>query len=73
MLSYPEPERELLLIKTKLAIPLLPLEFVHRPRLTDRINRGGKGPLTLLCAPVGFGKTNLLAEWAAQSSLSIAK
>jgi len=40
--------------------------------LTELIERGVKGPLTLLSAPAGFGKTNVLVEWAAQSSLSIA-
>ena len=40
--------------------------------MTDRINQGVKGPLTLLAAPAGFGKTQLLAEWAAQGSFSVA-
>jgi LuxR family maltose regulon positive regulatory protein len=30
------------------------------------------GPLTLLSAPAGFGKTQLLAEWAAQSAYPVA-
>jgi LuxR family maltose regulon positive regulatory protein len=67
MHSGQEPEQELPLLRTKLFIPLLPPGFVHRPRLTERINRGVEGPLTLLSAPTGFGKTNLLADWAAQN------
>lgn len=61
-----------LLLRTKTAIPPTRLGFVRRPRLTARINEGVKGPLTLLCAPAGFGKTQLLAEWAAESSDPIA-
>ncbi len=60
------------LLKTKISIPRIPPEFVHRSRLTERINRGVRGPLTLLSAPAGFGKTNLLVEWTAETSLSVA-
>ena len=66
MLSNQESERELPILKTKISIPLFPPEFVRRPRLTERIAQGVKGALTLLSAPAGFGKTNLLAEWATQ-------
>jgi LuxR family maltose regulon positive regulatory protein len=61
-----------LLLKTKISVPLARPGFVPRPRLTTRIHEGVKGPLTLLSAPAGFGKTQLLAEWAAESSLPIA-
>ncbi|MGB7249748.1 MAG: LuxR C-terminal-related transcriptional regulator [Phormidesmis sp.] len=36
---------------------------MSRPRLIDRIHP--KRKLTLVCAPAGFGKTTLLAEWVA--------
>ncbi|HVP21018.1 MAG TPA: LuxR C-terminal-related transcriptional regulator [Anaerolineaceae bacterium] len=52
------------LLRTKITIPPLPPDFVSRPRLTEQIERGVRGPLTLLCAPAGYGKTNLLVEWA---------
>ena len=64
--------RDIPLLQTKISIPRIPTEFVHRPRLTERINRGVKGPLTLLAAPAGFGKTNLLIEWAENTSLPVA-
>ena len=60
------------LLKTKISVPRLPGEFVHRPRLTDRINQGVKCPLTLLTAPAGFGKTNLLIEWTRKTNLPVA-
>jgi LuxR family maltose regulon positive regulatory protein len=61
-----------LLLRTKISIPPTRPEFVRRPRLTARIHTGVKGPLTLLSAPAGFGKTQLLAEWAAESAYVIA-
>ena len=72
MISNPEQELALPLLRNKITIPLLPQEFVHRPRLTDQINRGLIRPLTSIFAPAGFGKTNLLIEWAAQNSFPVA-
>ena len=72
MLSHPVTELRPPLLKTKISVPPLPGDFIHRPRLTDRINQGVKGPLTLLTAPAGFGKTNLLIEWARETNLPIA-
>lgn len=60
------------LLCTKISAPQIPPEYVRRPRLTERINRGVKGPLTLLSAPAGFGKTNLLIEWIEQAHLPVA-
>jgi LuxR family maltose regulon positive regulatory protein len=57
---------------TKISVPRLPREFIHRPRLTERIHQGVKGPLTLLTAPAGFGKTNLLIEWTMETKLPVA-
>ncbi len=67
--AYPH---EQLLLQTKVIIPQNPPEYVSRPRLIQRIARGVKGPLTLLAVPVGFGKTNLLIEWARSIDLPVA-
>ena len=72
MFSRPVTELRPPLLKTKISIPRLPGEFIHRPRLTDRINQGVKCPLTLINAPAGFGKTNLLTEWTRQTKLPVA-
>jgi LuxR family transcriptional regulator, maltose regulon positive regulatory protein len=52
------------LLATKLHLPSLRPGFVPRARLLDRVTSGLAGPLTLVCAPAGFGKTALLADWA---------
>ena len=60
------------LLKTKITISPLPTGYVARPRLTEMIERGAKGPITLVCAPAGYGKTNLLIEWARSTSARVA-
>ncbi len=60
MFSNPVTELKPPLLKTKISIPRLPGNFIHRSRLTEQIQQGVKGPLTLLVAPAGFVKTNLL-------------
>ena len=56
-------ERDVLLA-TKLHVPRPRPGFVPRPRLADRLDEGlGRG-LVLVCAPAGYGKTVLLADWA---------
>jgi LuxR family maltose regulon positive regulatory protein len=72
MLSNPVTDLRPPLLKTKISVPRLPGEFIHRPRLTERIHQGVKGPLTLLTAPAGFGKTNLLIEWTRETTLPVA-
>jgi LuxR family maltose regulon positive regulatory protein len=52
------PERHALLA-TKLHVPGPRPGFVARPRLVGALG----GELVLVCAPAGFGKTALLADW----------
>jgi LuxR family transcriptional regulator, maltose regulon positive regulatory protein len=52
------------LLATKLHLPQPPPGFTPRPRLVDRLNEGLARGLVLVCAPAGFGKTALLADWA---------
>jgi LuxR family transcriptional regulator, maltose regulon positive regulatory protein len=51
------------LLGTKLYTPRARPDVVVRPRLFARLDAGLQGSLTLVCAPAGFGKTTLLAEW----------
>ena len=60
------------LIKTKLFIPPLRVDRVARPQLLDVLDAGSQRPMTLVSAPAGFGKTTLLASWAAHCKLPIA-
>src|SRR5512138_1442616 len=45
------------ILTTKLYIPRTRPTLVPRPRLTERLNAGLSGMLTLIAAPAGFGKT----------------
>ena len=56
------PERDVLLA-TKLHMPAQRPDLVPRPRLTARLDEGLARGLVLVCAPAGYGKTVLLADW----------
>ncbi|MBU8826582.1 LuxR C-terminal-related transcriptional regulator [Mycolicibacterium goodii] len=58
-----ETERAVLLA-TKLHIPAIAGELVHRTALLDALSNSGRSRLILLSAPVGWGKTTLLSQWA---------
>jgi hypothetical protein len=60
------------LLVTKLHMPCLRNNMVARAHLVKRLQQGLTRPLTLISAPAGFGKTILLAQCCAESSLSIA-
>ncbi len=51
------------LIRTKLHLPFTRSRLVTRSRLQARIAAGLQGPLTLVIAPAGFGKTTLVASF----------
>ncbi len=51
------------LLATKLYFPVLRSNFVNRPRLIGILDSGLRGPLTLISAPAGSGKTSLMADW----------
>ena len=64
-------ERDLLLA-TKLHLPRPRPGFVPRPRLTERLDEGLSQGLVLVCAPAGYGKTVLLADWARRGQQPVA-
>lgn len=49
------------LIRTKIRLPYIRPQLVNRPQLQARVTDGIRGPLTLVIAPAGFGKTTILA------------
>ncbi len=57
------PERDVLLA-TKLHLPASRPDLVPRPRLVERLDEGLTRGFILVCAPAGYGKTALLADWS---------
>ncbi len=60
------------LIQTKLYGPRKRSDLIARARLLERLNAGLSGKVTLVCAPAGFGKTTLLAQWIQSISRPVA-
>ena len=52
------------LLATKLHVPAIGGQLVHRAALLDALSAGRCRKVTLLSAPAGWGKTTLLAQWA---------
>ncbi|MBO0814505.1 MAG: helix-turn-helix transcriptional regulator, partial [Actinobacteria bacterium] len=52
------------LLATKLHVPRPQPGFVPRPRLVRALGEGLARGRVLVCAPAGFGKTAMLADWA---------
>ena len=50
------------LVATKLLPPWAHRPVAARPQLVARLRAGLEGPLTLLCAPAGFGKSSLVLQ-----------
>ena len=60
------------LLATKLHVPRPQPGFVPRRRLVEALGEGVARGLVLLCAPAGFGKTALLADWARGGGRAVA-
>jgi LuxR family maltose regulon positive regulatory protein len=54
------------LLATKFTVPRAPKAAVLRPRLLDALDAGVQGPITLVAAPAGAGKSALLSSWIAE-------
>jgi hypothetical protein len=51
------------IMRTKLFRPRTSSDIIPRTRLIERLHETLGGDLTLVCAPAGFGKSTLLAQW----------
>ena len=60
------------LLATKVHVPGLQPGFVPRPRLAEALGEGLARQLILVCAPAGFGKTAVLADWARRGRWPVA-
>jgi LuxR family maltose regulon positive regulatory protein len=52
------------ILESKLTPPLPRRRMVPRGALLDRLDDSAVPPVVAICAPPGYGKTTLLAEWA---------
>jgi len=64
-------ERDVLLA-TKLNVPGSRPGLVPRPRLAHRLDEGLARGVVLVCAPAGYGKTMLLADWVRRGQRRVA-
>lgn len=60
------------ILSAKISVPPVRPPLVLRRHLHERLNQGLQCKLTLVSAPAGYGKTTLLAEWAASAPLPTA-
>lgn len=60
------------LIATKLLRPRLRRDLVTRTRLADVLARSAESPVTLVCAPAGFGKTTTVEAWLRRGDRPVA-
>src|SRR5205807_4201602 len=60
------------LLATKPHVPPPPPGFVPRRRLVQALGEGLARGRVLVCAPAGFGKTALLADWARSAGRPVA-
>jgi ATP/maltotriose-dependent transcriptional regulator MalT len=60
------------LLKTKLTAPLPRHALIDRPTVLSRLTTAFTGPLTLIAAPAGFGKTAALYDWLRRQQRAIA-
>jgi LuxR family maltose regulon positive regulatory protein len=59
-------------IDSKVRVPLVPEACVSRVGLVNRLRTTTATPIVLVAAPAGYGKTTLLAQWAARDERSAA-
>lgn len=53
-------------VEAKLRAPVLASGLVQRGQLVDRLMESGHAPVVLVTGPPGFGKTVVVAQWAAE-------
>jgi len=54
---------------TKLHRPLIPEDHIHRSRLVEKLDKSCDLPLTLISAPAGYGKSQLISCWVGTCGL----
>jgi len=57
------------ILRAKLRPPRLGPDQLQRPRLLAQLDRRLLGQCILVCAPAGYGKTTLLAQWVGRKEM----
>ena len=57
------------ILRTKLYKPRVPKNYLHRSCLLIRLEKWVNRPMTLVCAPAGYGKSTLVSSWLDKSEL----
>ena len=60
------------MLLTKLHIPPVGSNIIHRSALYEKLNAGLSRKLILISAPAGFGKTTILCDWINQQKIPTA-
>ena len=60
------------IIHTKFHRPIPGGDVISRPRIMAILDKGHNRPLTLICAPAGYGKSTTLSEWLATHKSPVA-
>jgi LuxR family maltose regulon positive regulatory protein len=60
------------MLLTKLHIPSVGNNIVHRSELFEKLNLGLSRKLVLISAPAGFGKTTVVSDWINQNKIPAA-
>ncbi len=60
------------MLLTKLHIPPVGNNVVHRSDLVEKLNTGLSRKLMLVSAPAGYGKTTLVSDWISQNKIRAA-
>ena len=58
------------LLRSKLRRPAVAAHFVRRPRLDSALEEVTDQPVTLVIAPPGSGKTQLLSNWMSSAPMA---
>jgi LuxR family transcriptional regulator, maltose regulon positive regulatory protein len=61
-----QPGHPIGVIEPKLALPRVQAGMVRRSRLLEMVDGEGRAALTVVSAPVGYGKTTLLRLWCVE-------
>ena len=63
--KFEEVDAPFVAVRTKVLVPARRPRALPRPHLVRLLDHGLAARMTLVCAPTGWGKTSVLAEWAA--------